>query len=140
MIILSYNIYAIGRLHLPMRAKHEIKTFADKFARRIMTSTYKRPKSAQQLSDELRIPLPTCHRKLREMEKYELVKFREVDSTKKGHLVKLYSCEWENSSLVFEDGEFKFQCQRKENDAEGENGKWIVLTSTDSNSKKTKTE
>jgi hypothetical protein len=104
-----------------------IKMLADEYVQRIIVNTYGTPKSAQQLSEECNIPLPTCHRKIREMEKAGLLKFSDVDASEKGRLIKLYVCEIESYSLIFEKGEFKFKTQFK---AENENnGKWIVLAS-----------
>jgi predicted ArsR family transcriptional regulator len=105
-----------------------IKMLADEYIQRIIVSTSQEAKSAQQLSEECNIPLPTCHRKLREMEKAGLIKFSDVDSSEKGRLIKLYTCELESYSLVFEKGEFKFKAKMKSSDVE--NGRWIVLTSS----------
>ena len=117
-----------------MRPAFDIKMLADEYVQRIMVSTYQVPKSAQQLSEECDIPLPTCHRKLREMERAGLVRFRDVDSSEKGRLIKLYSCELESSALVFENGSFKLKFNLKEEN--GGEDKWIVLASLDSGSKK----
>lgn len=113
-----------------MEAKGRIKMLADEQVQRIMVNIYETPKSAQQLSEECGIPLATCHRKLKDMEKMGLIKFKDIDASRKGHLVKLYSCELENSKFVFENGRFKFQMQKKGDD-EG-NGKWIELISSSS--------
>jgi predicted ArsR family transcriptional regulator len=110
-----------------MKNRMKVRLLADEFVQRIMVSTYESPKSAQQLSEECKIPLPTCHRKLREMEGVGLIKFKDVDTSKKGRLIKLYSCELESSALVFEDGKFRFQLTKRDGDQD--NGKWVVLAS-----------
>jgi len=113
-----------------VRPKIDIKMLADEYVQRIMVSTYNSPKSAQQLSVECNIPLPTCHRKLREMERAGLIKFVDVDASEKGRLIKLYSCELESSALVFEKGEFKFRVSKKGGDGADDN--WHVLASSGS--------
>ena len=82
------------------------KLLADDYAGRILSATYKSPRSIQQLSRSCDIPIAVAYRRVALMERLGLVRCVREDESYRGKKVKYYSCAVRSLELSFKNGEF----------------------------------
>ncbi len=83
------------------------KLLSDEYTVKILTSTFKMPRSANYLSVKFNIPIAACYRRIRELEKMGLLNITEKILTPRGKRVSLYRSNLKSAYLTFENGKLK---------------------------------
>jgi DNA-binding Lrp family transcriptional regulator len=83
------------------------KLLSDEQKLKILSSTFRVPKSINQLSTTLGIPLTACYRRTKELEAAGLLEMTERKLTREGKRVSLYRSNLKSAYLTFEDGKMK---------------------------------
>ena len=83
------------------------KLLSDEYTVKILTATYKMPRSANYLRIKFDIPIAACYRRIRELEKMSLLNITEKILTPRGKRVALYQSNLKSAYLTFEKGKLK---------------------------------
>ncbi|OYT43958.1 transcriptional regulator [Thermoplasmatales archaeon ex4484_6] len=83
------------------------KMLSDEYTVKILTATFKMPRSANYLSVKFNIPIAACYRRIRELEKMRLIHISEKILTPRGKRVSLYQSNLKSAHLTFENGKLK---------------------------------
>lgn len=73
----------------------------DKYASQILVATYKKPKSALELSEKFGIPVAACYRRIHMLEKVGLLVCTNYIRGKRGKRVKLYLSQLKQVNISF---------------------------------------
>lgn len=84
---------------------------ADDYAGKIMSATYGKAMSIQELSRLCEIPIAVAYRRVGKMEKIGLVKCVREEEAYRGKKVRYYMCAVDTLQLSFERGRFTVQVQ-----------------------------
>ena len=79
-----------------------LDTLGDRFVRSLLKAVDRRPKSAQELSRELSIPLTSCYRRLRLLEESSLVEVAESRLQPNGRRVNYYRSRIRSLSITLD--------------------------------------
>ncbi len=85
----------------------------DEYAGRILAATYRKPKSAIELSKKYGIPIAICYRRIHKLEEAGFLEEADRVLTQEGKRVSVYESTLDNVHIVFEDGEFKVKMKKK---------------------------
>ncbi len=91
----------------PMNASNISQLLADRYSLKILAATYHRPRSTQELSLILDIPIASSYRRVKELEKEGLLKVVGRPLTREGKRYKIYQSQVNNITLVFEKGKLR---------------------------------
>ena len=83
----------------------------DNYVMKILTATYYRPKSAQELSVEYNIPIAVCYRKIKELVTLGLLKPEVRILTRKGKWVQLYRSQLKGAYVFIERGKLRLRME-----------------------------
>lgn len=83
------------------------KLLSDEYSVKILTATFKLPRSANYLSVKFDIPIAACYRRIRELEELNLISITERILTPRGKRVSLYRSNLKSAYLTFENGKLK---------------------------------
>ena len=83
----------------------------DEYSAKILVATFKRPRSAIDLSREYGIPIAACYRRIHALEKAGLVRCTERALTQKGKRISLYMSQLKNAYIFFENGKLRVRFQ-----------------------------
>jgi len=100
-----------GTIYPPEKLKHLSQVLVDDYVMRILTATYYRPKSAQELSIEHNIPIAVCYRKIKELVALGLLKPEVRILTQKGKWVQLYRSQVKGAYLFIEKGKLRVRLE-----------------------------
>jgi hypothetical protein len=95
---------------------------ADEYAVKILVAINIRPKSALKLSHDLGIPIAACYRRIRMLEKHNLVHCVERVLTQKGKRMSVYISNLKNAYIFLEDGRLRVRFEMKSGQAEDYGG------------------
>ncbi len=84
---------------------------SDKYVSKILMSTYKKPKSVQNISAHYGIPIAVCYRKVRQLEKLGFMNCVGDKLNGNGKRVKLYQSQIVNAHFFMEKGKFRARVQ-----------------------------
>jgi predicted transcriptional regulator len=84
---------------------------ADDYAGKIMSATYGKAMSIQEISRICEIPIAVAYRRVGKMEKIGLVKCVREEEAYRGKKVRFYMCAVDILQLIFERGRFTVQVQ-----------------------------
>ena len=101
------------------------KIITDEYSAKILVATYKKPKSALELSHRFGIPIAACYRKIHELEDAGLLRCQKIVTTRKGKSMKLYRSQLLRACIMYEDGIFKVRLEFKHE--EPINNTWVKL-------------
>jgi len=90
-----------------MNASNISQLLADRYSLKILAATYNTPRSTQELSLILEIPIASSYRRVKELEKEELLKCVGRPLTREGKRYKIYQSQVNNITLVFEKGRLR---------------------------------
>jgi len=90
-----------------MNASNISQLLADKYSLKILAATYNTPRSTQELSLILDIPIASSYRRVKDLEKEGILKCVGKPLTKEGKRYKIYQSQVNNITLVFEKGKLK---------------------------------
>ncbi|MEM0449846.1 MAG: helix-turn-helix domain-containing protein [Methanomassiliicoccales archaeon] len=93
------------------REQEMSRLMADAYAGRIMSATYGKAMSIQELSRVCEIPIAVAYRRVGKMEKIGLVKCVREEEAYRGKKVRYYMCAVDTLQLCFERGRFIVQVQ-----------------------------
>ena len=83
------------------------KLLSDEYSVKILTATFRLPRSANYLSVKFDIPIAACYRRIRELEEMKLITITERILTPRGKRVSLYRSNLKSAYLTFENGKLK---------------------------------
>ena len=90
-----------------MKASNISQLLADRYSLKILAATYNKPRSTQELSLILDIPIASSYRRVKELEKEGLLKCVGKPLTREGKRFKIYQSQVNNITLVFEKGKLR---------------------------------
>ncbi len=96
-----------------MDAIEASKIIADEYAAKILAATYTIPKSAIRLSYDLGIPIAACYRRIRMLEKANLIRCEERVLTQKGKRMSVYVSVLKNAFIFLENGKLRVRFEMK---------------------------
>jgi predicted transcriptional regulator len=96
-----------------MDAIEASKIISDEYAARILAATFRRPKSAIKLSQDLGIPIAACYRRIRMLESAQLIRCEERVLTQKGKRMSVYISTLKNAYIFLEDGKMRVRFEMK---------------------------
>ena len=108
----------------PMEASRII---TDKYVAKILITTYKKPKSALELSHRFGIPIAACYRRIHLLEKLGLLTCVDRVPTQKGKRVKIYLSQLKKAYIFFEKGKLRARFELKTGVVENFGGEWTPL-------------
>lgn len=80
-----------------------LQTLGNKYSAEILDAT-EEPRSAQELSDELEIPIATCYRRIDELTEHNLLKLHDNILSDDRRRIKVYRRNVDALQIEFEDG------------------------------------
>ena len=83
----------------------------DEYSAKILVATFKRPRSAIDLSREYAIPIAACYRRIHALEKAGLIRCTERALTQKGKRISMYMSQLKNAYIFFENGRLRVRFQ-----------------------------
>lgn len=95
-----------------MNALSVSSLLADEYVLQILSATWSRPMTANEISLKYNIPIATCYRKIRELEKNNLMTCTERIVTRDGRRRKKYLSQISSISIFFYKGELRVELQR----------------------------
>jgi len=100
-----------GTILPPENVKRLSQVLVDDYVMKILTATYYRPKSAQELSVEHNIPIAVCYRKIKELVSLGLLKPEVRILTRKGKWVQLYRSQVKGAYVFIEKGRLRVRLE-----------------------------
>lgn len=94
-----------------MKALDVSSLLADEYTLQILSATWSRAMTANEISLEYQIPIATCYRKIRELERENLMSSPESIITREGKRRKKYQSQISSISIVFYKGELRVDIQ-----------------------------
>ena len=89
------------------------KIIADEYAAKILSATQTIPKSAIRLSHDLGIPIAACYRRIRMLERANLIHCEQKVLTQKGKRMGVYISNLKNAFIFLENGKMKVRFEMK---------------------------
>jgi len=83
------------------------KLLSDEYTVKILTATFKVPRTANYLCMKFNIPIAACYRRINELEELGLIQVKEKILTQRGKRVSLYQSNLKSAYLTFEGGRLK---------------------------------
>ncbi len=103
------------------------KIITDEYSAKILVATYKRPKSALELSHRFGIPIAACYRRIHLLEKVGLIVCVDKVLTQKGKRIKIYLSQLKNAYIFFEKGKLRVRFELKTGSIENFGGEWTPM-------------
>jgi hypothetical protein len=103
------------------------RLITDEYAARILVATFKKPKSAIDLSREYGIPIAACYRRIHMLEKAGLIKCVERALTQRGKRISLYLSQLRNAYIFFENGKLRVRFQLASGVTKDFGGDWKAV-------------
>jgi len=88
----------------------------DKYSAQILVATYRKPKSAIELSHKFGIPIAACYRRIHLLEKVGFLACVDKVHSKRGKRVKLYLSQLKNVLISFDQGKYRVRFILKSGD------------------------
>lgn len=105
------------------------RLITDEYSAKILVATYKKAKSAIELSREYGIPIAACYRRIHALEKAGLLSCVERALTQKGKRISLYMSQLRNAYIFFENGKLRVRFQLASGVTQDFGGDWKALES-----------
>jgi predicted transcriptional regulator len=93
----------------PSKGENVSNLLADEYVGRILSATYNKPMSVQQISYKCNIPIAVAYRRISKMEDSGLIKCVGEDEVYRGKKVRYYQCAIKRAQFTFDDGRFSFE-------------------------------
>jgi len=94
-----------------MDALEMAKLFSDKDTLRILADSFKFPKTAQELSDELDIPIAVCYKKIKKLANLDLIKCVDTKLSSKGKSVRCFRSQVKSTYIFFDQGKLRVRME-----------------------------
>jgi predicted transcriptional regulator len=96
----------------------------DEYSVKILVATLRCPHSVQEISSEYAIPIAACYRRIRELEKFGLVRCNERRLSRGGKRISYYISLLKNAYVFFENGKLRVKFQLKTGGADQYGDEW----------------
>lgn len=103
------------------------RLITDEYSAKILVATYKKAKSAIELSREYGIPIAACYRRIHALENAGLLSCVERALTQKGKRISLYMSQLRNAYIFFENGKLRVRFQLASGVTKDFGGDWKAL-------------
>jgi len=103
------------------------RLITDEYSAKILVATFKKPRSAIELSREYGIPIAACYRRIHALEDAGLIKCVERALTQKGKRISLYLSQLKNAYIFFENGKLRVRFQLASGATKDFGGEWKVV-------------
>jgi predicted ArsR family transcriptional regulator len=103
----------------------------DEYSAKILVATFRKPRSAIDLSREYGIPIAACYRRIHALEKAGLVRCTERALTQKGKRISLYISQLRNAYIFFENGKLRVRFQLATGVMQDFGGDWKAVEVTE---------
>jgi predicted transcriptional regulator len=103
----------------------------DEYSAKILLATFRRPKNAIELSQRLGIPIAACYRRIRALERANLIQCVERQLTQKGKRISVYISNLKNAYISIEEGQMKVRFDMKNGSSEEFGGIWDPMVSSE---------
>ena len=100
------------------------RLITDEYSAKILLATFRRPKHAIELSQKLGIPIAACYRRIKSLEKANLIQCVERVLTQKGKRISVYISQLKNAYIFMENGQMKVRFDMKNGTSEEFGGIW----------------
>jgi len=110
-----------------MDPRHLSKLLADEYSVKILSASFRSPRSANYLSMKFDIPIAACYRRIKALEEVGLLKPVERVFTKFGKWVWTYQSNLKYANLVLEDGRMKMYLELADRESPEQRTEWEVL-------------
>ena len=100
------------------------RMITDEHSVKILIATYKKPKSAVELSRRFGIPITACYRRIHLLEKAGLLVCVDKVLTQKGRRMNIYLSQLKNAYIFFEKGKLRVRFELKTGGVENFGGEW----------------
>lgn len=120
------TIYSVLRTIIKVHTMHALETsklLTEEYSAKILLATMGKPKSAKQLSKNLDIPIAACYRKIKQLEKAELIFCVERKLNQSGKRVSVYKSKMKSAKIMFERGKIKAKMEMRNGTTEEYNYK-----------------
>jgi predicted transcriptional regulator len=91
-----------------------LDTIGDQYARRILASVSREPKSVKELAAECDMSMPTVYRRIETLEEHDLVTDRTL-VTEDGNQYKVYESNFESTVIALQDDQYRVRIYREGN-------------------------
>ncbi|MEE9151146.1 MAG: hypothetical protein V3U20_04845 [Thermoplasmata archaeon] len=118
------NVRESERKYNPLMISNLI---SDKYVSKILMSTFKKPKSVQNISAFYGIPIAVCYRKVRQLEKLGFLTCIGDKLNGNGKRVKLYQSQIVNAHFFLEKGIFRARVQLSSGIVDDFGGSWSLI-------------
>ncbi len=105
------------------------RLITDEYSAKILVATFKKPRSAIELSREYGIPIAACYRRIHALEKAGLINCVERALTQKGKRISLYMSQLKNAYIFFENGRLRVRFQLATGITKDFGGDWKAVES-----------
>jgi len=85
------------------------RLISDEYAGKILSATFKKPMSVQQISRNCVIPIAVAYRRVARMEEFGLIKCVGYEEVYRGKKVSYYQCAVNMAKVTFADGRFNVE-------------------------------
>src|SRR5437899_11268325 len=99
----------------------------DEYSAKILVATFKKPKSAIDLSREYGIPIAACYRRIHALERAALIRCAECALTQKGKRISLYMSQLKNASILVENDRLRVRFQPATDMTKDFGGDWTAV-------------
>ncbi|MCJ2520831.1 MAG: helix-turn-helix domain-containing protein [Candidatus Thermoplasmatota archaeon] len=103
------------------------RLITDEYSAKILVATFKKPKSAIELSREYGIPIAACYRRIHVLEKAGVLSCVERALTQKGKRISLYMSQLRNAYIFFENGKLRVRFQLASGVTQDFGGDWQAI-------------
>jgi predicted transcriptional regulator len=103
------------------------KLLADEYSVKILTATYKKPRSASYLSTKFDIPIAACYRRIKALEKEGFLKAVDREFTRFGKWVSTYRSNLKYVNIVLEKGQMRMYMQLNDPQTPEHHDTWEIL-------------
>ena len=112
-----------------------LNLFADEPVLRILTASFKNPKTTQELSEQLDIPLPVCYKKIKKLVSAGLIKCVDTKSSNKGKSVRCYQSQVKSAYLFIDSGKVRIRLELTKFEDRIYDKTWNILEENESGKK-----
>jgi hypothetical protein len=99
---------------------------SDKYVSKILMSTFKKPKSVQNISATYNIPIAVCYRKVRQLEDLGFLRCTGTRLNGNGKRIKLFQSQIVNAHFFLEKGKFRARVQLSSGIVDDFGGSWSL--------------
>lgn len=99
----------------------------DEYSARILVATYRKPKSALELSQKFGIPIAACYRRIRLLEKMGFLACFDKTRSQKGKIIKLYLSRLKNVHISLDEGKYRVRFILKSGDIKDSNDELTLV-------------